>query len=70
MSFSTLIGGTFVIESIFAWPGLGRVCISAILARDLPVIQAYILIMATSFVIFNLLADIVNAFLNPKLREG
>lgn len=70
MSFSTLIGGTFVIESIFAWPGLGRVCISAILARDLPVIQAYILIMATSFVIFNLLADIVNAFLNPRLREG
>ena len=39
-------------------------------SMDLPVIQAYILIITTSFVIFNLLADIANAFLNPKLREG
>lgn len=65
-----IMGGLVVVEYIFAWPGLGQLSIKAILEQDFPVIQAYVLIVAILFVMFNTLADIINAFLNPRLREG
>ena len=58
MSIPKLIAGTVIVENIFAWPGVGRVCVDAIFNRDFPVIQAYILLMAVLFVICNLLVDI------------
>ena len=69
MSLPKLIAGTFVVESIFAWPGIGRLCVTAIFNRDLPVIQAYVLIMAVLFVVSNLLVDILSAAVDPRLRK-
>ena len=68
MSIPKLIAGTVVVENIFAWPGVGRLCVSAIYNRDYPVIQAYILIMAILFVICNLLVDVISAMIDPRIR--
>ncbi|HHO5101409.1 TPA: nickel/cobalt ABC transporter permease [Staphylococcus aureus] len=70
MSIPMIMGGLVVIEYIFAWPGLGQLSLKAILEHDFPVIQAYVLIVAVLFIVFNTLADIINALLNPRLREG
>ena len=70
MQLATLLGGTVVVEQIFAWPGLGRLIVQAILSRDYPVVQGVILIMAFSFVFVNLLVDISYTFLNPQIRLG
>lgn len=69
MSIPKLIAGTVVVENIFAWPGIGRLCVSAIYNRDYPIIQAYILIMALLFVVCNLLVDIISALLDPRMRR-
>lgn len=63
-----LLAGTVIVENIFAWPGIGRTCVQAIFSQDIPIIQAYVVILAVSFVGFNLLADIINAAINPRLR--
>ena len=59
-----------MIENIFAWPGIGRLCVSAIFNRDLPVIIAYVLVMAVFFILFNLLSDLALAALDPRARRG
>ena len=68
MSLPKLMAGTFVVETIFAWPGLGWLCVTAIFNRDFPVIQAYVLLMAVMFVGCNLLVDILCAAIDPRLR--
>lgn len=70
MSIPKLIAGTVIIENIFAWPGIGRLCISAIFNRDFPVIQGYILLMALLFVICNLFVDILSAIIDPRVRRS
>lgn len=70
MAVPIIMGSTVVIENVFAWPGLGRLSVQAILSRDFPIIQAYVLVLAAAFVIFNAISDIINAALNPKLRRG
>ncbi|ANE76758.1 nickel/cobalt ABC transporter permease [Dickeya solani] len=71
MSIPKLIAGTVVIENIFAWPGVGRLCLSAIFNRDYPMIQAYMLLMALLFLGCNLLTDLLQAKLDPRIRgEG
>ena len=69
MSVPKLIAGTVVIENIFAWPGVGRLCVTAIFNRDFPVIQAYVLIMACLFVVCNLFVDVVSACIDPRKRK-
>ncbi|MBT2292742.1 ABC transporter permease [Paenibacillus albidus] len=69
MSIPIILGSTVVIENVFAWPGLGRLSVKSILSRDFPIIQAYVLILAVAFVLFNTVSDIINAALNPKLRK-
>lgn len=69
MSIPKLVAGTVVIENIFAWPGLGRLCLNAILERDYPVIQAYIILMSFLFLLFNFLIDLVQMGLDPRLRK-
>lgn len=69
MSIPKLIAGTVVIENIFAWPGIGRLCINSIFGRDYPVIQAYILLMALLFLVFNFIADILQQCLDPRLTR-
>ena len=68
MSLPKLMAGTFVVETIFAWPGLGWLCVTAIFNRDFPVIQSYVLLMAVMFVGCNLLVDILCAVIDPRLR--
>ena len=69
MSLPKLMAGTFVVETIFAWPGLGWLCVTAIFNRDFPVIQSYVLLMAVMFVGCNLLVDILCAAIDPRLRN-
>jgi nickel transport system permease protein len=69
MSIPRLIAGTVIVESIFSLPGLGRLCVHAIFSRDYPMIQAYILFMAVAFILFNLLADVLVQWIDPRLRR-
>ncbi|MFE4814073.1 nickel/cobalt ABC transporter permease [Peribacillus simplex] len=69
MAIPIILGSTVVIENVFAWPGLGSLSVRAILGRDFPIIQAYVLILAVAFVLFNTISDIINAVMNPKLRK-
>lgn len=70
MSIPQLIAGTIVVESVFAWPGLGTLCIDSVFNRDFPIIQAYILLIGVLFVVFNLIFDILQGVMDPKLRVG
>jgi peptide/nickel transport system permease protein len=63
-----LLAGTLVIETVFAWPGLGQMVYQAISDRDYPIILAVVLLSATLVVVFNLIADIVAAVLDPRIR--
>ncbi|CAI1237121.1 nickel/cobalt ABC transporter permease [Serratia fonticola] len=67
ISIPKLIAGTVVVESIFAWPGIGRLCINAIFGRDYPIIQAYIFLMALLFLFFNFISDLLQQYLDPRL---
>jgi nickel transport system permease protein len=68
MHIGELIGGTMIIENIFAWPGVGRYAVSAIFNRDYPVIQCFTLMMVVVFVTCNLIVDLLNAALDPRIR--
>jgi peptide/nickel transport system permease protein len=63
-----LLGGVVVTESVFAWPGIGKLTVDAIFARDYPVVQGAILVTATLFVLINLGTDLLYAVLDPRLR--
>lgn len=69
MSVPQLMAGTIVVENVFAWPGLGKLCIASIFNRDYPVIQTYVLLIGTLFVVFNLLFDIIQCIADPRLRR-
>src|SRR6202050_4366796 len=68
LQFGTLLAGTIVTESIFSWPGIGRLAVQAIGARDYPLLQGCILMIAVSYVFVNLLTDLVYAFVDPRVR--
>ena len=70
MTLPKLLAGTFVVECVFAWPGLGRLCVTAIFNRDFPLIQAYVVFMGLFFVLFNLVMDIVGTYVDPRKRKG
>jgi peptide/nickel transport system permease protein len=57
-----------VTETVFAWPGLGRLLVQSILARDFPVVQAAVLLLATTFVAIKLLTDLIYGLLDPRIR--
>jgi ABC-type dipeptide/oligopeptide/nickel transport system permease component len=68
LQFGYLLGGAVVTETIFAWPGLGWLSVQAISARDFPLLQAIVTVMAMVFILINLLTDVLYAYLNPKIR--
>jgi peptide/nickel transport system permease protein len=68
LQLAQLLGGTVVIETIFAWPGVGRTLYEAIISRDFPVIQAGVLILGIAVVVINLLVDLMYRVLNPRVR--
>lgn len=65
-----LMGGAVVVESIFSWPGVGRLMMNAIFQRDYPMVQGIVLILAFIFIFVNLLVDIGYSFFNPQIRLG
>jgi peptide/nickel transport system permease protein len=65
-----LIGGAVYVESIFQWPGLGRALVDAIAARDLLLVQGAVLVLAGGYVLINLLADLAQYTLDPRIRRG
>jgi len=68
LQFGTLLAGTIVTETIFSWPGIGRLTVMAISARDYPLLQGCILVIALSYVLVNLLTDFLYAFIDPRVR--
>ncbi|MDR7510762.1 MAG: ABC transporter permease [Armatimonadota bacterium] len=68
LDFGTLLGGAVVTETIFAWPGVGRLVVQAIQSRDYPVVQAVVFYLAMAFVGINLLMDLIYARLDPRIR--
>jgi peptide/nickel transport system permease protein len=64
----TLLGGSVITETIFAWPGVGRLSVQAIYNRDYPVVQASVFLLATTFVLVNLVVDVVYTYLDPRIR--
>jgi ABC-type dipeptide/oligopeptide/nickel transport system permease component len=70
VQFTFLIGGTVIIERIFAYPGIGNMAIEAVINRDLPLIQGIVMIFAVIFISINILVDLLVAAFNPKLRHG
>lgn len=69
LSIGTLLGGSVVIETIFRWPGLGKLAMDAINNRDYPVIQGFVLFTSTVYVVINLIIDIAYSWIDPRLRE-
>ncbi len=70
LQFAYLLGGTIILENIFSMPGLGQYFFQALNAKDLPVIQGVTLVYALTFVIMNLIVDVVYGYINPKIRLG
>lgn len=68
LQFGFLLGGSIVVESVFSWPGLGRLLVDSVSYRDYPVIQALILLFSLQFIFINMLVDVLYAFANPEIR--
>lgn len=69
LQFGTLLGGSIITESVYAWPGIGRIIVSAISQRDFPLVQGGVIFLATTFAVINLLVDVLYVVLNPKIRH-
>lgn len=70
VKFGSLLGGAIVTEAVYSWPGLGRLIIEAIRARDYPLVQGSVLVMAAVFVLVSLITDIIHILLDPRIRYG
>jgi ABC-type dipeptide/oligopeptide/nickel transport system permease component len=68
LQYGFLLGGAVVTETIFAWPGVGRLAMTAILQRDYPVVQGCVLLVAVVFVLVNLAVDVLYGWLDPRIR--
>ena len=68
IQFGTLLGGSVITEKVYGWPGLGELVITAIKARDFPVVQTTILVIAVSFVAVNLFVDVLYVLINPRIK--
>jgi len=68
LDFGIFLGGVLIVEQVFGWPGIGQEMWNAITANDIPVVIGTVLVAATAVVIFNLCADIANAFLDPRIK--
>ena len=67
LEFGVLLGGAVITETIFAWPGVGRLAVDAIFSRDYPLVQAIVAMLATLFVVINLLMDMLYTYLDPRI---
>jgi peptide/nickel transport system permease protein len=62
-----LLGGNMIVETVFGWPGIGRLAVDAIFARDYPLIQGVVIIYSFTYVLVNLMVDILYTFINPRI---
>jgi peptide/nickel transport system permease protein len=69
LQFGTLLGGAVVTETIFAWPGVGRLAVQSVFVRDYPVVQAGVFVLALTFVAINLVVDLLYGVLDPRIRR-
>jgi peptide/nickel transport system permease protein len=65
-----LLGGSVVTETVFSWPGVGRLIVQAMESKDFPVVQAGVMVIATTFVVINLFVDLLYGVLDPRIRRG
>ncbi len=70
LQFGTLLGGAVLTETVFSWPGIGRLMVDSILNRDYPVVQGAVLLLAVFFVLINLVVDVIYAYLDPRISYG
>jgi peptide/nickel transport system permease protein/oligopeptide transport system permease protein len=70
LQLGSAFNGAVVIESVFAWPGVGRLLVESILARDFPVVQGGLLVVALGFLLTNLIVDLLYGYLDPRIRYG
>jgi len=68
LSFGYLLDGSVVVETIFAWPGIGKLTVDSIYSRDYPMIQGCILFVAIIYMVVNLFVDILYTYLDPRIR--
>jgi peptide/nickel transport system permease protein len=68
LQFGAVLGGAVLTETVFAWPGVGRLLVESISSRDYPVVQGVVLMLATSFIVVNLVTDLVYAYVDPRIR--
>jgi len=66
--FGRMVTGTVVVETVFAWPGIGRLAFESVMLRDFPVLQAVVLFMAAAFLSINLIVDVLYAYIDPRIR--
>ncbi len=64
-----LLGGSVVVESVFAWPGVGWLMLQGIQNRDLPLVRAVVLVVGLGFVLINLVVDLLYSYLDPRIRQ-
>ena len=70
LNFGRLLGGQIACETIFSWNGIGKFALDSIKLKDLPVIQGYLMIVALTYILINLLLDIIYVFIDPKIKLG
>ena len=69
LRFGYMLGGSVITESVFAWPGMGRLLVTSVSQRDIPVVQGVLLVFATAFVLVNLVVDLIYGFVDPRIRH-
>jgi len=68
LQFGALLAGAVITETVFSWPGIGRLLVDSIRARDYPVVQGSVLLIAVSFIFVNLVVDLIYGFIDPRIR--
>ena len=68
LQFGTLLGGAVVTETVFSWPGIGRLAVQSIYNRDYPVVQCTVFVAALLFIVINFAVDLIYGFLDPRIR--
>jgi len=69
LELGAVLGGAVVTETVFAWPGVGRLAVEAVITRDYPIVQAVVILVATVFVLINLIVDLLYGYLDPRVRR-
>jgi peptide/nickel transport system permease protein len=68
MRFAGMLGGAVIVETIFSWPGIGKLVVDAIFDRDYPMIQGFVIFMGTAFLLINLIVDLGYGVIDPRIR--